>query len=144
MYQGTMIPEKQDDPMMHRLLRALAFVRELLLALILTLAALLCGLAAFPFLGPRQPFVFFYFSILLSARFCSLPVSLLSTAAGGVLGNFFFIEPRFGFLFDGPDDYAGLISFALTACVLCFTMDGLRRRARPAENRFLEGPGEWS
>lgn len=120
--------------------KAIAVLRELLLVSSLTLAAFIVRVAVFPYLGTRQPFVLFYISIIVSARFCSLPASLFSVAAGGLLSNYFFMEPLYTFGLDGPADYAGTAAYLAVGGTICFLFERLKQQSRSLSrvNRQLQ------
>src|SRR5688572_17571239 len=66
-------------------------------AFIVTLVVVLIRWRLWPLLGDTSPFVLFFLSVLITARFYGPGPAALATALGAAAGFFFFTAPRYTF-----------------------------------------------
>src|SRR5713101_4189032 len=84
-------------------------------------------------LGPRVPFITFYFANTLSGWLLGFGPSLLTTAAGGLAGAWFFMTPRGSFALVQAWQHFALAMYALTSFGICAIV--ARQRAAEQELR---------
>ena len=69
--------------------------------------------------GDRLPYAWFYLAVLIVARFAGIGPQIATAAAGLILGDFFFVQPRHSIFIEEPVDqintmiYCGLSSLTI-------------------------------
>lgn len=107
----------------------LAGVRAYLFAAAFVGIALLLRFVFDPLWGERIPFGTFFLALLVVARFTETGPTILAMAAGFLLGDWFFVQPRHSMLIaSGADQVNAVLYFALS-----FVVMGFARQARRAE-----------
>lgn len=89
------------------------------IALLATGAALGLRVALDPLVGGRVPFFTFIIATVFVAWVCDSGPTLFTILAGGALGIYTFVAPRFGFKVETTPDWANLLAFlAVTMSIL--------------------------
>ncbi|HJZ68652.1 MAG TPA: PAS domain S-box protein, partial [Blastocatellia bacterium] len=100
-------------------------------------AATLLRLLLDPLLGPTTPFPTYFVAALLIAWFAGLGPALFSVAAGGLLGWYLFMEPRFSFAVVNKADAVRLVLYFLLTGSLSFFIDAIHRARQRARKSSL-------
>jgi PAS domain S-box-containing protein len=96
------------------------------LPVVAVLLSAVLRLALDPYLTWKAPFVFFIIAILLSARYGGLGPGLTATALSVLVGEYFFVEPRFSFRMESLSDTVNLGLFAVVGIAISVICDQLR------------------
>jgi PAS domain S-box-containing protein len=73
----------------------------------------------------QNPFMWFYLAVVFAVRLGGFGPGLLAVTLGGVLGNYFFLEPRYSLHIDNYADALRLICFVLEGSLICGISSGL-------------------
>lgn len=114
-------------------------------ACVLVLAAFLLRLTVFGGLETRLPFAFFLVAVMVVAWYGGLGPGLFATAAGLLLGGYFFL-PRTGATGTmGEAERTAILIFLVNAILISFLMDNLHARIKKLEadraQRAQQTPG---
>jgi K+-sensing histidine kinase KdpD len=114
-------------------------------ACVLVLAAFLLRLTVFGGLETRLPFAFFLVAVMVVAWYGGLGPGLFTTAAGLLLGGYFFL-PRTGATGTmGEAERTAILIFLVNAILISFLMDNLHARIKKLESdraqRAQQAPG---
>jgi K+-sensing histidine kinase KdpD len=114
-------------------------------ACVLVLAAFLLRLTVFGGLETRLPFAFFLVAVMVVAWYGGLGPGLFATAAGLLLGGYFFL-PRTGATGTmGEAERTAILIFIVNAILISFLMDNLHARIKKLESdraqRAQQAPG---
>ena len=103
------------------------------LAVITPLLALPLRFMFDPWLGDRQPFVFFYAAVAVTGAFGGWRPAVLAMMITVVLGDYFFIPPRGALaLFSSPDAALNAGAYAVVSSVMILVTDRLHRARQRA------------
>lgn len=94
-----------------------------------------------PSLGERAPFVIFFLVVISVAWFCGTGPAILAVALSTILGQFFFVPPRYTFDFLHPHQLPDLLLFLLVSCatiVLSWRYETLLATQHQTESELLE------
>ena len=104
-------------------------------------ACLVAALAQYllePLLGVRFPLAVFSAAVAAAAWFGGSGPGLLATVIAGIIGDYFFLEPRYSFIVREPADIVALALFGLTGVLVSMSMRRLRRQARTERDARAE------
>src|SRR4051812_44039960 len=101
-------------------------------ALSITLVAVLLRIALGDWVPGRSPFLFFTPAVMLSAWFGGLGAGLLTTFAGVIVGNFFLLEPLTPFSLGG-DEVSIMVLFGLVGIQISWLSGQMHKAKRRAE-----------
>jgi PAS domain S-box-containing protein len=110
-------------------------VRYLLVVAAVVLA-LAVRLALNPFLGDREEFSTFYAVVAIAAWYGGYRLALVAVVLGYLLGDMFFVEPRFtlSLLTFDPEEFAGFCTFALSSGVIILFSEAMRHARQKARD----------
>jgi C4-dicarboxylate-specific signal transduction histidine kinase len=106
-----------------------------------TVLATLWRVALDPVLKDHAPFAIYYLAIIFVAWYGGLGPSLLATVAGGMVGSYFFAEPRGSLLIYDMEHQVSLGLFVTVGIFAAFVCDSLTRdvaRRKRAEEALRE------
>jgi signal transduction histidine kinase/ActR/RegA family two-component response regulator len=106
-------------------------------AVLSTLIVLLARWLLWPLLGDTSPFVLFFLSVLITARYYGPGPGALATVLGAASGFYLFTQPRYTFILGEPRDMVRLVLFLLVAAGTNW-MAWLRWRSDEALRRSSE------
>jgi PAS domain S-box-containing protein len=76
---------------------------------------------------PLSPFILFYPTVIVAAWYGGLGPALLSLGLSLLLGRFFFVEPRYGFLDINVPDFFHMMLFLFVSLTISFLIENLHR-----------------
>src|SRR5580698_7456508 len=90
------------------------------LPVVAVLLATFLRLALDPLLASKGPFAFFLLAVLVAARYGGLGPGLIATILGALIGDYFFVEPRFTLPIESSFGNPGLFAMSGVAIsVIC-------------------------
>lgn len=91
-----------------------------------------------PRLGENDPFLLFILPVFLAGWFAGLRPALAATVAGALLGDFFFVEPRYSLAIRDPEYVARLAAFLASGVLTAWLTETLRRTRAEREQAALQ------
>jgi PAS domain S-box-containing protein len=89
-------------------------------------------------LGPRLPFMAFFLATVAVGATLGLGPALLSAVTGGLLTQFFFLEPRGSLAVADPADELGLVGYYTISAGIAVLTAALQSARRRAEQRLAD------
>ena len=111
-------------------------------ACVVALAAFLLRLTLFGHLDTRLPFGFFLVGVMLAAWYGGLGPGLFVTAAGLLLGGYFFLPHTGSTVAMGDAERTAILVFVINAALISFLMDNLHARIRKLESNQAQGSSQ--
>ena len=103
-------------------------------ACVLVLAAFLLRLTVFAGLETRIPFAFFLLAVMVVAWYGGLGPGLFATAAGLLLGGYFFLPRTGAAAAMGEAERTAIFIYLINAILVSFLMDNLHARIKKLES----------
>jgi PAS domain S-box-containing protein len=92
-----------------------------------------------PWLGTAHPFPLFLGAVIVAAWFGGISPAIGAALLGYVAAEYFFTEPRGAITLLAPEEFAGLVTYAVSSALIVGlggAMHAARRRAESSEERF--------
>lgn len=104
-------------------------------ACVMVFVAFLLRLTMFGHLDTRLPFGFFLIAVMVAAWYGGLGPGLFVTAAGLLLGGYFFLPRTGATMAMGEAERTAILVFIINAALVSFLMDNLHARIRKLESQ---------
>lgn len=106
------------------------------------LAAFLLRMTFFGHLDTRLPFGFFLVGVMVVAWYGGLGPGLFATAAGLLLGGYFFLPRTGATVAMGDAERTAILVYVINATLVSFLMDNLHARIKKLKSGKAQGVGQ--